>query len=147
MRRQRRRELRPPIGSTELPSIQRLDTWILRYGPPGDTPSAPRLRWQLWALRPGLDGASRPSTTLTGRGGIAGFGARRTGTAVSGLQPVSARPTAPGGNRRRRPLPRACSPVRCCPEPADALRDGALLTGPHESSSSIYIRRFFGGQF
>ena len=36
----------------------------LRYGPPGDTPSAPRLRWQLWALRPGLDGASRPSTTL-----------------------------------------------------------------------------------
>ena len=29
MRRQRRRELRPPIGSTELPSIQRLDTWIL----------------------------------------------------------------------------------------------------------------------
>ena len=41
----------------------------LRYGPPGDTPSAPQLRWQLWALRPGLDGASRPSTMLTGRGG------------------------------------------------------------------------------
>ena len=30
-------------------------------------------------------------------------------TAVSGLQPPSARPTAPGGNRRRRLLPRACS--------------------------------------
>ena len=29
----------------------------------GDTPPAPRLGWQLWALRPGLDGASRPSTT------------------------------------------------------------------------------------
>ena len=25
------------------------------YGPPGDTPPAPRLGWQLWALRPGLD--------------------------------------------------------------------------------------------
>ena len=33
-------------------------------GPSDDTPPAPRLRWQLWALRPGLDGASRPSTTL-----------------------------------------------------------------------------------
>ena len=55
MRRQRRRELRPPIGSTELPSIQRLDTWILRYGHLGDTPPAPQLGWQLWALRPGLD--------------------------------------------------------------------------------------------
>ena len=32
----------------------------------GDTPPAPRLGWQLWALRPGLDGASRESTTLTG---------------------------------------------------------------------------------
>ena len=30
----------------------------LRYGPPGDTPSAPRLGWQLWALRPGLDGGA-----------------------------------------------------------------------------------------
>ena len=39
------------------------------YGPSGDTPPAPRLRWQLWALRPGLDGASRPPTTLTGCGG------------------------------------------------------------------------------
>ena len=56
MRRQRRRELRPPIGSTELPSIQRLDTWILRYGPSGDTPSVPPLKQQIWALRPGLDG-------------------------------------------------------------------------------------------
>ena len=28
----------------------------LRYGPSGDTPPAPRLRQQLWALRPGLDG-------------------------------------------------------------------------------------------
>ena len=28
----------------------------LRYGPAGDTPPAPRLGWQLWALRPGLDG-------------------------------------------------------------------------------------------
>jgi len=27
-----------------------------RSGPPGDTPSAPRLGWQLWTLRPGLDG-------------------------------------------------------------------------------------------
>ena len=35
----------------------------LRYGPSGDTPSVPRLRWQLWALRPGLDRTSRPSTT------------------------------------------------------------------------------------
>ena len=35
-------------------------------GPSGDTPPAPRLGWQLWALRPGLDGTSRPSTTLTG---------------------------------------------------------------------------------
>ena len=56
MRRQRRRELRPPIGSTELPSIQRLDTWILRCGPSGDTPSVPPLKQQIWALRPGLDG-------------------------------------------------------------------------------------------
>ena len=39
----------------------------------GDTPSVPRLRWQLWALRPGLDGASRPSTTLTGTRQTAGF--------------------------------------------------------------------------
>ena len=38
MRRQRRRELRPPIGSTELPSIQRLDTWILRCGPSDSPP-------------------------------------------------------------------------------------------------------------
>ena len=37
-------------------------------GPAGDAPSAPRLRWQLWALRPGLNGASRPSTALTGCG-------------------------------------------------------------------------------
>ena len=66
MRRQRRRELRPPIGSTELPSIQRLDTWILRYGPAGDTPAGPQLGLQLWALRPGLDGTSRPSTTSHG---------------------------------------------------------------------------------
>ena len=51
----------------------------LRYGPMGDTPSAPRLRWQLWALRPGLDGASRPSTTLTGRGGPPEIGVRRAG--------------------------------------------------------------------
>ena len=35
----------------------------LRYGPSGDTPSVPPLRQQLRALRPGLDGASRPSTT------------------------------------------------------------------------------------
>ena len=45
-----------------------LNEYALRYGPVGDTPSVPRLRWQLWALRPGLDGASRPSTTPTGRG-------------------------------------------------------------------------------
>ena len=47
-----------------------------------------------WTERPG-----RPRR-LTGRGAPPGFGARRTGTAVSGLRPVSARPTAPGGNRR-----------------------------------------------
>ena len=87
MRRQRRRELRPPIGSTELPSIQRLDTWILRYGPAGDTPSVPRLRWQLWALRPGLDEASRPSTTPHGTRQTAGFRmARRTGTVGVGVR-------------------------------------------------------------
>ena len=40
-----------------------LDTWILRSGPSDDTPAVPPLREQLWALRPGLDGASRPSTT------------------------------------------------------------------------------------
>ena len=30
---------------------------VLRFAPAlsGDTPSAPRLGWQLWALRPGLD--------------------------------------------------------------------------------------------
>ena len=52
------------------PACQRA-AHVLRFAPalPGDTPSAPRLGWQLWALRPGLDGASRPSTTLTGRGG------------------------------------------------------------------------------
>ena len=42
-------------------------------GPADDTPPAPRLGWQLWALRPGLDGASRPSTTLTRRRPTAGF--------------------------------------------------------------------------
>ena len=121
----------------------------LRYGPPGDTPSAPRLRWQLWALRPGLDGASRPSTTLTGRGGTAGFGARRTGTAVSGLQPVSARPTAPGGNRRRRPLPRRaprsaaarnlptlCGAEHCSQVPHESLT-GARTDPPETSSPEV----------
>ena len=51
------------------PACQRA-AHVLRSAPalPGDTPSAPRLGWQLWALRPGLDGASRPSTTLAGRG-------------------------------------------------------------------------------
>ena len=29
----------------------------LRYGPSGDTPPVPRLRQQLWASRPGLDGS------------------------------------------------------------------------------------------
>ena len=74
MRRQRRRELRPPIGSTELPSIQRLDTWILRCGPSGDTPSVPPLKQQIWALRPGLDGASRPSTTTRKSATAGGLG-------------------------------------------------------------------------
>ena len=42
-------------------------------GPADDTPPVPQLGWQLWALRPGLDGASRPSTTLTRRRPTAGF--------------------------------------------------------------------------
>ena len=72
-----------------------------RYGPSGDTPSAPRLGWQLWALRPGLDGASRPSTTLTGRRPTAGFrdGAldrNRLGPAVPAVHDISA---ARGGSR------------------------------------------------
>ncbi len=48
---------------------------VLRDAPvlPDDTPPAPQLGWQLWALRPGLDGASRPSTTLTRRRPTAGF--------------------------------------------------------------------------
>ena len=71
----------------------------LRYGPPGDPPAAPRLGWQLWALRPGLDGASRPPTTLTGRGGPPSRGTPDR-NCRSGLQPVSPRPAAPGGNRR-----------------------------------------------
>ena len=62
----------------------------LRYGPAGDTPSVPRLRWQLWALRPGLDGASRPSTTPTGRGGPPDSGWR------AGREPVGV------GVKRRR---------------------------------------------
>ena len=56
-----------------------------RYGPLGDTPPAPRLGWQLWALRPGLDGASRPSTTLTGRGGPPDSGMARAGPEPVGV--------------------------------------------------------------
>ena len=59
----------------------------LRYGPAGDAPSVPRLRWQLWALRAGLDGASRPATTPHGTRQTAGFRmARRTGTGWSRRQ-------------------------------------------------------------
>ena len=43
----------------------------LRYGPAGDTPPVPPLRQQLWALRPGLDGASRPFTTFAPNGQLA----------------------------------------------------------------------------
>ena len=82
------------------------------YGPSGDTPPAPRLGWQLWALRPGLDGASRPSTTLTGRGGTAGFGAtpdrnRRLGVAAG----VGA------ADRSRRKPPPAPAPTGVLPGP------------------------------
>ncbi len=38
-----------------------------RSGMVSDTCVPPQRRWQLWALRPGLDGTSRPSTTLIGR--------------------------------------------------------------------------------
>ena len=65
----------------------------LRYGPVGDTPSVPRLRWQLWALRPGLDGASRPSTTITRRGGLSD--SRSEHAACRGALPVQGEP--PGG--------------------------------------------------
>ena len=70
-------------------------------GPSDDTPPAPRLGWQLWALRPGLDGASRPSTTLTGRRPTAGFGdgaldRNRLGPPVPAVHDISA---ARGGPR------------------------------------------------
>ena len=39
----------------DVPSY-RTDRSRLGSGPSGDTPSVPRLRLQLWALRPGLDG-------------------------------------------------------------------------------------------
>ena len=61
------------------------------YGPSGDTPPAPRLGWQLWALRPGLDGASRPPTTLTGCGG-----------------------TPDSGRAGPEPPSRAATTTRCC---------------------------------
>ena len=51
----------------------------------GDTPPAPRLRWQLWALRPGLDGRPGRPRRLPGRSGGPGFRrVRRTGAAALG---------------------------------------------------------------
>ncbi len=59
-----------------------------RRGVQGDTPSAPRLRWQSWALRPGLDGASRPSTTPRDAVDRRIRGTPDRNRAVSGLQPA-----------------------------------------------------------
>ena len=59
----------------------------LRYGPSGDTPPVPRLRQQLWALRPGLDGGVPAVHDAHGTRRPAGFGmGRRTGTGWSRRQ-------------------------------------------------------------
>ena len=102
----------------------------LRYGPAGDTPSVPRLRWQLWALRPGLDGASRPSTTPHGTRQTAGFRmARRDGnrleSALDGgdkpadLAPRGAHGVACAGTsgRRWRPTRGGGAAVLLAPDP------------------------------
>ena len=57
---------------------------VLRFAPAlsGDTPPVPPLRQQLWALRPGLDGASRPFTrsrrAVSWRQGLGTTGLQRT---------------------------------------------------------------------
>ena len=58
----------------------------LRYGPSGDTPPAPRLGWQLWALRPGLDACVPTVHNVPGtRRATELRTPHRTGTAGSGL--------------------------------------------------------------
>ena len=85
----------------------------LRYGPAGDTPSVPRLRWQLWALRPGLDGGVPAVHDAHGTRQTAGFRmARRTGTGwksasnggdkPAGLAPRGAHGVACAGTSGRR---------------------------------------------
>ena len=57
-----------------------------RYGPSGDTPPAPRLGWQLWALRPGLDACVPTVHNVPGtRRATELRTPHRTGTAGSGL--------------------------------------------------------------
>ena len=58
----------------------------LRYGPSGDTPPAPRLGWQLWALRPGLNACVPTVHNVPGtRRATELRTPHRTGTAGSGL--------------------------------------------------------------
>ena len=96
-------------------------------------PVRPRLGWQSWALaaRPGrgVPAAHDAHGTRANRG----IWRRRAGPEPpsSRSQPAAPRPTAPGENRRRHPLPPACSRVRCRPEPADARR----REGPGPSGS------------
>ena len=107
MRRHRRRELRPPIGSTELPSIQRLDTWILRYGPAGDTPSVPSAQAADMGLaaRPGRKRPGRPRRLAGHRGSPASDRNRRLAARVGGGRdggfPAMGDP-CPASLRRRR---------------------------------------------
>ena len=71
----------------------------LRYGPSGDTPPAPRLGWQLWALRPGLDACVPTVHNVPGtRRATERRTPHRTGTAGSGLGSGTAgsRRVAPG---------------------------------------------------
>ena len=84
----------------------------LRYGPAGDTPSVPRLRWQLWALRPGPGRGVPVVHDAHGTRQTAGFRmARRTGTGGVGvnggdeaadLAPLGAHGVASAGTSGRR---------------------------------------------
>ena len=110
-----------------------------RHPSPGPRPRRCSIRSAIWTCRywklssrPGASGVTaRPPATsfrlaATKRSWAPASG--KPSMTAGSCSPVRTQP--PGRTAAvRSPLPRACSPVRCCPEPADALRGGALLTG------------------
>ena len=114
----------------------------LRYGPSGDTPPAPRLGWQLWALRPGLDGGVPADHDA--HGDAAGRRIRgHPGTVLLKADQRRRRPSEPGARRvpRRAPVQADSRSTTTATGKNDCRQAAKVVDAEHGSAPP---RRYWG---